>query len=478
MENIPHTTGRMTRSRARQSSQTPHFGRNANTPATGKPSKTAFFSGGDVKPITPRRALFDISNQHSPAPKTNEKATPKPAEATVQEAKSSPVKEAAVCEPAVPEPQAAVVEEVLTSAVPETEPSPVEAVNDCAVPKTEESPVEEVHNFAVSEAEPTPIEEVAVCAAPAEEVIPVEEGLDCAASEEVATAAVDDVSATVEDDENIELPVERDVTGTPEVDCMEEDAMLCEEAAPAPERPATQPFSELEDEIVLDFAAMGTPAVIDLQKRTHNIQAAPEMLSYARGQPRADDSAAEASQEADFYSAPTPSAQQDRWAMESPYERTTPGTWAAGFTAEEDVDTACMPASSVVPTPNFDPRSLKSLRNAIKEAAAAKAGDSEIRHNEWADGDWEDGEEEDEAEEYDEDGEWDEYGYEDAAEDVEDICQILGAMGLAGEQLRSVPVPQGHHIRFEEEKAVVSPGRSRVVLRGVPEPEGTHVVFN
>lgn len=65
-------------------------------------------------------------------------------------------------------------------------------------------------------------------------------------------------------------------------------------------------------------------------------------------------------------------------------------------------------------------------------------------------------------------------------QEADDIAQILGGMSLAA-SVPCDPVPQGQHLRFEEEldgAAVVSPTRSRVVLRGVPEPEGTHVVFN
>lgn len=70
---------------------------------------------------------------------------------------------------------------------------------------------------------------------------------------------------------------------------------------------------------------------------------------------------------------PSPSSSaKDRWAMESPWQGTTPGTWAAGYKAEEGADRSAMPASVVVPTADFEPRSIKELQRAIKEAAAAR----------------------------------------------------------------------------------------------------------
>lgn len=105
MENVPHTTGRMTRARARMANQTRESvappspallaaclcalsailvwlcgpspdgsplpadaavmtDRGSKTPVAFQTAKAAFLGGGrDAKAITPRKALFDISNQ-------------------------------------------------------------------------------------------------------------------------------------------------------------------------------------------------------------------------------------------------------------------------------------------------------------------------------------------------------------------------------------------------------------------------------
>jgi len=412
MENAPHTTGRMTRARARHASQTPGAATCLRSPAPCQTAKAAFQNApsADLRAPTPRKALFDISNQTaSPAVKSAVKpappSTPKPAEE--QTVGSAPVVE------------------------PTAEPV-VQAV---------ESPVT-----------------VGPTAAPLV-------AADSAVEEPVRRDA-----APVEVKE--QLPVAENVA----------------EVAPAPVAPVLS--VEPVDEILVDYAELGTPSMVVLKNQLTAAKApeveAPPALCFdeAATLPEFVDAVtpedAEVGAAASYPPSPSSSA-KDRWAMESPWQGTTPGTWAAGYKAEEGADRSAMPASVVVPTADFEPRSIKELQRAIKEAAAARQPEaSEVRHNEWADGDWEDGEEE-----YAEDGgDWTEYEeYEgdcDWAEEADDIAQILGGMSLAA-SVPCDPVPQGQHLRFEEEldgAAVVSPTRSRVVLRGVPEPEGTHVVFN
>ena len=45
------------------------------------------------------------------------------------------------------------------------------------------------------------------------------------------------------------------------------------------------------------------------------------------------------------------------------------------------------------------------------------------------------------------------------------------------EPLKGVPVPQGKHIRFDEE-GNVEEAENRTLLRGVPKARGTHIRFD
>ncbi|KAL3137920.1 hypothetical protein ABBQ38_005167 [Trebouxia sp. C0009 RCD-2024] len=165
----------------------------------------------------------------------------------------------------------------------------------------------------------------------------------------------------------------------------------------------------------------------------------------------------------------------DRWQME---EETAP--------VFSNIHVADVPAtrvsSQVHASPSYDPRSLRQLKKEVadklaKKAAAAKAkAEMAVPPPTPA-------------------------GLYESESDVEmspspvstkhikgvdddELCDALGSLeiqsaGKSKEPLRGLPVPQGMHIRFDNDgHAMVSPSSTQTRLRGVPAPRNSHIRFD
>jgi len=154
--------------------------------------------------------------------------------------------------------------------------------------------------------------------------------------------------------------------------------------------------------------------------------------------------------------------------------------------------------SKVVASEAYDPRSLAQIKREIKEAELKKKASATAFKEAQAQGaqvqnltnmrttplvdkaDYQDEEEEvEDSEAY--------YDDEEAGDDTVVDDQLMAAMGGLGirpdgskpEALRGVPLPQGTHIRFDDEgTAMDSPTSGKPSLRGLPQATGAHIRFD
>ncbi|KAL0034601.1 hypothetical protein WJX79_010045 [Trebouxia sp. C0005] len=170
---------------------------------------------------------------------------------------------------------------------------------------------------------------------------------------------------------------------------------------------------------------------------------------------------------------------EDRWEMDFEVPTAPSNTYAATIPASKL-------ESKIHASPSYDPRSLRQLRKEVATKLAKAAAVKVIADNAPAapmpvpaglhdyesqsDTGMSPGPFNESPQEYTKEG--------------DDLCNALGSLDIQSaskskEPLRGLPVPQGMHIRFDDDgQAMPSPGAGQIRLRGVPAPRSSHIRFD
>ncbi|KAL0024660.1 hypothetical protein WJX77_006795 [Trebouxia sp. C0004] len=169
----------------------------------------------------------------------------------------------------------------------------------------------------------------------------------------------------------------------------------------------------------------------------------------------------------------------DRWEMDFEARTAPRNTYAANVPASNL-------ESKIHASPSYDPRSLRQLRQEVA-TKLAKAAAVKLKAENFAAApmpvpaglyDYES-----QSDTGMSPGPFKESHQEYIKED-DDLCNALGFLDIQSaskskEPLRGLPVPQGMHIRFDDDgQAMPSPGAGQTRLRGVPAPRSSHIRFD